>query len=293
VSGVAIYGRTYLDAEVTIPLDHLATGKGKVDADVRLELGGLPCNAARALLGRLSPSDVTVVTKISSLDLPRLRAALPPSTSLVAIDSGTIDWPVATVIINPATDCRLLRSGRAGDLCAADLADIPRASLHIFGRVAADLVHDVRRRAPSGALLAWCAGASDSEALHACDLVCVNTAEARALVGDHSATTRDLAAALAERAPAGGIRVVTGRADAPSIAAVRENGRTRFHERAPAPVERSQIRRLKGVGDAFAAHLFVDAVLDDRGQPRAALDIEHALAAAQRFAGAFMTSEAP
>lgn len=290
MSGVAIYGRTYLDVEVDIPLDRLATGKGKVDVDVRLELGGLPCNAARALLGRLSPSDVTVVTKLSALDLPRLRAALPPSTKLVAIDTGTIDWLPTTVIVNPATDCRLLRSGRPGDLGPADLTEVPHAALHVFGRVATDLVRHIRRHAPD-ALLAWCGGASDGEALHACNLVCVNTAEARSLVGNDSATTRDLALALAERAPVDGVRVVTGRADAPTVAAIR--GRTGTHtiERAPAPVSRDHIRRLKGVGDAFAAHLFVEAVLDDRGQRRSHLDVEHALAAAQRFAGAFMSRE--
>ena len=50
---VAVYGRTYLDAELEVPLASLAEGKGKLDVEVRAVLGGFGCNAARALAARL------------------------------------------------------------------------------------------------------------------------------------------------------------------------------------------------------------------------------------------------
>ncbi len=49
---IAIYGRTYLDAEVAVALAVLAEGKGKVDVEVTPVLGGFACNAARALARR-------------------------------------------------------------------------------------------------------------------------------------------------------------------------------------------------------------------------------------------------
>ena len=290
MSGIALYGRTYLDAEVEIPLALLATGKGKVDVEVRAVFGGFPCNAARALAGRMRAEDVAIVTRISSLDLPRLRAALPPGTAIRAIASDDdLAWPPVTVIVNPASECRLLRSGRPGDLRAADVGPIPRADLHVFGRVDHSLVEDVRS-ADARALLAWCAGAGgDAPAVHRCDLACVNTAEARALVGNDTASTRELAIALAERGAPGCVRVVTGRGDAPAVAAVRGDAGLRCFESAPAPIPREQIRRLKGVGDAFAAHFFVEVVFDDRGQRRDELEVERALGLAQAAAARFMT----
>jgi hypothetical protein len=275
MNGVALYGRTYLDAEVTIPLESLAAGKGKVDVEVTTVLGGFPCNAARALFGRVP--NIAVVTRISPLDLPRLRASLPQGTTLYTVATESMDWPPVTVIVNPAQECRLLRTGRVGDLAAADFDQLPGASLHIFGRVDTSLITRVR------GLTAWCAGGDG--ALDMCDLACVNTAEARAILGRSDGTPRDLAIALLARAKRdGAVRVVTGRGDAPTAAATRDA----VFESTPAPIPRDQIRTFKGVGDVFAAHFFVEATLDQRGEPRE-LDIERALAMAQAAAGRFMT----
>jgi hypothetical protein len=276
MKGVALYGRTYLDAEVSIPLELLATGKGKVDVEVTTVLGGFPCNAARALFGRVP--NIAVVTRISPLDVPRLRASLPPGTALYTVPTEAMDWPPVTVIINPAQECRLLRTGRAGDLAAAEFDQLPGADLHIFGRVDPSLIARVR------GLTAWCAGGDG--ALDACDLACVNTAEARAVLGRTDGTPRELAIALLARAqPDNAVRVVTGRGDAPTAAATRDA----VFESAPAPIPREQIRTFKGVGDVFAAHFFVEAVLDNHGERRAKLEVERALALAQAEAGKFMT----
>ena len=290
MTGVALYGRTYLDAEVEIPLATLATGKGKVDVAVHTILGGFPCNAARALAGRLPAERITVVTRIPALDVPRLGAALPAGVRIHAVASDTLDWPPVTVIINPASECRLLRSGSPGDLSAADVPRLPDAGLHVFGRVAGDLVTHVRRAA-GAALLAWCAGGSDEPAIvDHCDLACVNTAEARALTGAATAaTTRELAVALAERAPRGGVRVVTGRGDAPAVAAVRTDAGVRCVEAVPPAIPREQIRRLKGAGDVFAARFLIEAALDEHGERRAELAVEHALGVAHAAAARFMT----
>lgn len=288
--GVALYGRTYLDAEVDIPLDMLATGKGKVDVEVQTILGGFPCNAARALAGRLPAQWITVITRIPSIDLPRLHAALPAGAQVRAVTTDSLDWPPVTVIVNPARECRLLRSSRPGDLRAADLTQIPQASLHVFGRVDRGLVEEVRRSAGE-ALVAWCAGGSgDTPIVDSCDLACINTAEARALVGSADAATRELAIALAERAKPRSVRVVTGRGDAPTVAAVRTETGVRCFESAPASIPRERIRRLKGVGDVFAANFFVEAALDERGDRRSVLEVERALAVAQAAAARFMTN---
>jgi sugar/nucleoside kinase (ribokinase family) len=287
---IAIYGRTYLDAELEVPIGELAQGKGKVDVEVRAMFGGFPCNAARALVGRLPAEQVAIVTRIPAIDLARLRAAVPADTQLHVVEDDSLDWPPITVIFNPADECRLLRSGRAGDLRAHDLCELPAASVHVFGRVDASLVGDVRHAQPS-ARLAWCAGASAPlDVIDDCDLACVNTAEARTLTGDAEAPTRELAIALARRAREGSVRVVTGRGTAPTVAAIREASGVRCVESAPAPIPREQIRRLLRVGDVFAARFVVEATLDQNGQPHAEMQIENALAAAQAAAGAFMVS---
>lgn len=288
--GIALYGRTYLDAEVEVPLELLATGKGKVDVEVTAKLGGFPCNAARALAGRFAAGDLHVVTRISPLDLPRLRAALAAGVHIHAVATATDEeWPPLAVIVNPARECRLLRSGRAGDLGAAEVKEVPPAALHVFGRIDPGVVAHVRG-AVSEAVLAWCGGASaDAEIVHMCDLACVNTAEARTLLAAPDASTRELAVALAERAPARGVRIVTGRGDAPAVAAVRGASGVQCHEAAPAPIARDQVRTLKGVGDVFAAHFFAEVALDERGVRRAELAVERALLAAHAAAAAFMT----
>jgi hypothetical protein len=290
VTAIAIYGRTYLDAEVDVAIDELATGKGKVDVEVRPMLGGFPCNAARALAGRLPADQVAIVTRIGAIDLPRLHHAVPPGTVVHAITDDTLDWPPITVIVNPARECRLLRTGRAGDLNEEDLGTLPTASVHVFGRVDASLPIDVRRSAPD-AVLAWCAGASTPlDVIDVCDIACVNTAEARALLGSDAAT-RELAVALAERSSKPAVRLVTGRGDAPTVAAVRTASGIQTFESAPAPIPRDTIRRLLRVGDVFAARFVVEAALDERGERREKLAVEHALRAAQAAAGEFMVRE--
>jgi sugar/nucleoside kinase (ribokinase family) len=152
---------------------------------------------------------------------------------------------------------------------------VPSASLHIFGRIDESLIDHVQRAAPD-ALTAWCAGASS--ALDDCDLACVNTAEARTILGRDDGTPRELAMALVARAKReGAVRVVTGRGDAPTAGATRGD----VFESAPAPIPREEIRTFKGVGDVFAAHFFVEVALGK-------LDIQHALGAAQAAAGRFM-----
>ena len=77
---VALYGRTYWDAEVEVELQTLGAGKGKVDAQVVTRLGGFAFNAARALAGRFAPGAVRVVTVAPSLDLPRLLTRCRPAS---------------------------------------------------------------------------------------------------------------------------------------------------------------------------------------------------------------------
>ena len=289
-TAIAIYGRTYLDAELDVAIAELATGKGKVDVEVRPMLGGFPCNAARALAGRLPVDQVAIVTRIGAIDLPRLHAAVPRGTVVHAVTDDSLDWPPITVIVNPARECRLLRTGRPGDLNAADLGELPSASVHVFGRVDASLPAEVRRAAPD-AVLAWCAGASAPlDVIDRCDIACVNTAEARALLSSE-APTRELALDLARRASTAAIRVVTGRGDAPTVAAVRTATGIATFESAPAPIPRDKIRRLLRVGDVFAARFVVEVTLDEHGQRRGAFAVEQALAAAQAAAGEFMVRE--
>src|SRR5262249_31455471 len=161
---------------------------------------------ARALAGRLPAEEIAVVTSISELDLPRLRASLPPGTQVETTTTQSLDWPPVTVIVNPDRECRLLRTGRPGDLRAAPPPRVPPpppcvppAQLRVFGRVDPGLVEAVRAAMPD-ALLAWCSGASArASIIDRCDIACVNTAEAKALVGSEAPTTRELALALAER----------------------------------------------------------------------------------------------
>jgi len=300
---VTIYGRTYLDAEVTIPLAMLAEGKGKVDAQVNAAFGGFACNAARAIGPQLPAGSVRVVTVCSELDLPRLRARLPANVVLDAILDGSdpSSWPPLSVIINPAGECRLLRGRGEEDAAQWILdrvgADALAAQLHIVGRVPLPFVGAlVARRAPS-TRIAWCGGDAISEQLEReLDLACVNVVEAQRLLGSSETSPRDLAQALAQRAArSGALRLVTGRGDAPAVAAVHEGSSVRCYEGAPpAKLPASEVRRLKGVGDVYAARFLIEACVDANGQPRAQLAVEQALAVAAEAATAFITSdEAP
>ena len=296
---VALYGRTYLDAEVTVPIPSLAEGKGKADVAVTARLGGFACNAARALAGRLPRGALRVVTLISWLDWPRLRAALPDDVELDAILDGAPAWPPVSVIVNPAGACRLLR-GPADDDAARWRIDrvasgALAAPLHIIGRLPGPFVGELLERAhTAGARVAWVGGAALSREHEAAfDLMCVNTAEAQRLLPSGSDSPRELATALATRAAPGSVRLVTGRASAPAAAALRGRARVTVHEQPPAPIPKAKVRRLKGAGDVFAARFVVEAVFDPRGRPRPRLDVAGALASAHEVTARYIRRGAP
>lgn len=312
---VTLYGRTYLDAEVEVPLAKLAQAKGKVDVVVTAVLGGFGCNAARALDSRLPAGALRLVTVTSWLDWPRLRGSLPASVTLDPIldGVGTIPaWPPISVIINPAGECRLLREPSDDDAALWALDRVPSraldAPLHILGRVPRAFVAELLAHRdglqhaprsgsarPGGAAMriAWCGGdALSIEHEAAMDLLCVNTAEAGRLLGTTDRSTTELARGLAVRARApGAVRLVTGRGESPAVAAVREARGVRCYLGAPpTKIVASRVKRLKGVGDVFAASFLVDACFDPRGQANARLDVIGALASAQRAASRFITS---
>lgn len=295
---VAIYGRTYLDAEVTVPLATLAERKGKVEAPVTAVLGGFGCNAARVIGPRLAPAPVRLVTVISPLDLRRLRAAVPAQVALDPLldERDELAWPPLSVIINPAGECRLLR-GLADDdeaqwtidrVSPATLA----ARLHLIGRVPAAFVAGLLARRAAGARIAWCGGDAVPPELEAeLDVMCVNVAEAQRLLGTEERAPRVLAEALARRARPGTARLVTGRAEAPSVVALRVPDGVRCTAGAPpAPLAPSEIKSLKGVGDVFASRFLLAACLDPAGQPRPALELAGALASAGEAATTFLTT---
>lgn len=288
---VAVYGRTYWDAEVEIELARLSTGKGKVDAQVVTRLGGFAFNAARALAGRFSPGAVRVVTLASWLDWPRLADALPPGAGLDALLTPEPAPLPVSVILNPARECRILRDPGEDDARGWRLERVPEgalaARLHVTGRLPQPFVAQLLERAhASGARVAWVGGhAIGRELERGCDLMCVNAREAKQLVGEDG-TPRELAVALAERAGArDAVRVVTGAGAAPTSVAYRDGRKVRVVESAPARAKR--IVTLLGVGDAFAAN-FVAAACFDGPRPRARPDVRAGLAAGQRAAGQFL-----
>jgi sugar/nucleoside kinase (ribokinase family) len=302
VTRVALYGRTYLDAEVTVPAETLAEGKGKVDVEVTTLFGGFACNAAHAVAGRLPRGSLRVVTVASWLDWPRLRDGLPDGVELdaiVATDRSTA-WPPVSVIINPGGACKLLRSPADDDasewridrVAAGALA----APLQILGRLPGEFVGGVLEQARgSGSRVAWVGGdALEREHESAFDLICVNTAEAQRLLGSTSDSPRELATALGARAAGPSVRLVTGRGSAPAAAAVRDaRGKLVIHEQPPSPIKKPQMRRLKGAGDVFAANFVVGAVFDERGEPRKRLDVVAALASAGEITARYIRRGVP
>ncbi|MHB8875999.1 MAG: PfkB family carbohydrate kinase [Myxococcaceae bacterium] len=294
---ISFYGRTYLDVEVQVPLASLSAGKSKVDARVTPVHGGFACNAARALGGRFAPDEVRVVTVTSWLDWPLLRASLPGRIALDAIvRSAGSPLPPISVIIDPAKACRILRDRSEHDAAEWQIERIPAgalsARLHVFGRLPSELAGAVLERGRSSkARFAWCGGDSlPRELERECDVLCVNSAEAGRLVGATDATPRQLALALAARARVrDAVRVVTGGGKAATAAAFRDGRSVAVREARPAPVAPARIKRLLGVGDAFAAHFLAGACFDARGAPRERLEVARALAAAQKAAGQFIT----
>lgn len=297
VPRLALYGRTYLDAEVEVPLAVLGEGKGKLDTEVRAIFGGFACNAARALGTRLPSGSVRLVTVTSWLDWPRLRAGLPERIALDAIVDDATDgrWPPISVIINPSGACRLLRGRAEQDAASWSVDRVASgalgARLHAVGRLPIPFVAALLDRSrASDARVAWCGGdALPRELETRCHLLCVNTAEASRLLGATGRSPSELARELARRAPPGAVRLVTGRGDASPVAAVRGPRGVRLHEGArPVPIPPSKVRRFKGVGDAFAAHFLVEACFDARGTPRRRLEVGGALRSAQRAAAKFI-----
>ena len=300
---VTIYGRTYLDAEVTIPLATLAEGKGKVDVEVTAQLGGFACNAARAIGNRLLEGSVRVVTVCSELDLPRLRVRIPSVMALDAIVDTTdpTAWPPISVIINPAGECRLLRGRGEEDAAQWTLdrvaPDALASGFHILGRVPLPFVGELLASRPSSARIAWCGGDSISEELEReMDIACVNVAEAQRLLGTSTTNSRVLAHALVRRAArSGAVRLVTGRGSEPAVAArlIGDSVTSYGASSPPAKLPPSEIRRFKGVGDVFAARFLFEAFVDPKGEPRAEVAIERALTMAGEAATAFITAREP
>lgn len=285
---VSVYGRTYWDAEVEVPIAALSAGKGKVDAQVVTRLGGFAFNAARALAGRLA--SVRVVTVCPPLDRPRLVAALPRGVALDAL-TGAGTLPVS-VILNPARECRILRDVAEPDARAWRLAAVSARSLgarlHVVGRIPQPFVAALLRRAhAAGARVAWVGGQSIGRDLErAVDLMCVNAREAARLVGGEG-TPRTLAVALAERASAkDAVRVVTGAGGAATAVAFHDGSGLAVVESAPPPVKK--IVTLLGVGDAFASN-FLAAACFDGNRARARPDVKAGLKAGQQAAGRFLT----
>ncbi|MHC5019447.1 MAG: hypothetical protein ACYTGX_04935 [Planctomycetota bacterium] len=298
---IAIYGRTYWDAEVEVEIASLGAGKGKQDLPVRVMLGGWPCNAAANLAPRVGGDRLCVVTVCNPLDVARLAAQLPPGVRVETIDSGetAADMPPVTVIVNPSGGCRLLRDPLEHRNAlwehTAVAPSVAEARLHLLGRLPAPFAQAVvEAAAVHGGRTGWVGGDALPPALEReLDVMCVNSAEAGRLLGSEQAAPEANARALLARTERpGAIRVVTGRAEAPAVAAVREPQGVACY---PAPATRisgERITRLKGAGDCFAS-VFCAAAWFDGPAFLDAPRVEAALAEAQRATEAFITQEWP
>ncbi len=294
---IAIHGRTYWDVELDLLPDSLAQGKGKVDTEIRIRVGGFACNAARAIRALFPSVAVRIVTVVSPLDMPRLRAGLPDGVAIdpLCSDDPSLAWPAISVVINPATSCRILRDRQESTDHLWQLGQVAddslAADLHLLGRLpaafAADLLERARRQR---AKLAWVGGDSLPERLEReFDIVCVNGAEAARMLGVARQSPRASAEALAQRASApGAVRVVTGAGSAPTAAAVFDGAAVRCHEAPLVDVAPAEVATLLGVGDVFAACFVAGAALDSTGAVRESFDVAGALATAQQRAADFI-----
>ncbi len=302
---VRFYGNTYWDAEIQVDLQTLGKGKGKVDVPLRLTVAGFACNAARAVAEMDWNGEIGVVTTCAPADLQRLKFALPAQAQLDAIlsEDDPALLPDISVILNPASDCRILRDpGPADDpgWTVESLASETFATqLHVLGRVpvafAASVLQHTQKQ---GKRFAWCGGDALPLALEeACDALCVNTAEAAAMLGVSaaSATTLELATALAKRASrSGAMRLVTGRGLQPTTVAVRTSeDEIRTYQSQPAAIAKEKIVGFLGVGDCFAANFLVKTFFNRDGSLRASPEVEAGLQAAQEAATHFLTHERP
>lgn len=295
---IAIYGRTYWDAEVEVDIASLGTGKGKQDLPVRVMLGGWACNAAANLAHRFDGAQLCVVTVASTLDLARLQAQLPHGVRLEVIDSGdtAASMPPIAVIVNPSSACRLLRDPLAHrdglwEYPLVAEATAP-ARLHLLGRVPVPFAQGVAAAARAhGGRTGWVGGDALPPALEReFDMLCVNSAEAGRLLGTDGATPAANAAALLARTDRpGAVRVVTGGSKAPTVAAVREPAGARCYTAPASLIPRERITRLKGAGDCFAAHFLAATWFGDDGTFLSEPRVAAALVQAQQAAEAFIT----
>jgi sugar/nucleoside kinase (ribokinase family) len=246
----------------------------------------------------------TVVTACAPADRRRLQYALPENTTLCAIlsEDDPALLPDISVILNPASDCRILREpGDAEDsrwTIESLSAGAWQSDLHLVGRVPLPFVRSLLPRLrQEGKRVAWCGGDALPLALEKeCDALCVNTAEALSLLNlpAEASSTLELATALAERAAVSeAVRLVTGRGAQPSVVAVRHGGAIQTYASDPEPIARDAIVGFLGVGDAFAANFLVATYLQSDGSVRDPFDVAAGLAAAQAAATHFLTHPRP
>jgi sugar/nucleoside kinase (ribokinase family) len=285
--------------ELQVPLPSLSAGKGKVDVPVTLTIGGFACNAARAIEGHAGVG-CCVVTVCAPADQARVQHALPPATRfcpMLSQDDPAL-LPDISVILNPASDCRILRDPGAEDdpSFRVDMiaAEAWLSELQVLGRVPIPFARAlIERLRQSGKRIAWCGGdALPQELEEVCDVLCVNTAEASSLLGlaVGEASTLELACALAKRAkPSDAMRLVTGRGAQPTIVALREGDAIHTQESEPTPIRKEEIAGFLGVGDAFAANFLVTTFVQADGSLRARPDPTHGLQVAQEAASHFLT----
>ncbi|MBL8620559.1 MAG: hypothetical protein JNK64_04620 [Myxococcales bacterium] len=292
---LALYSPSYWDVVVDVAPAALAGGKGKHAAPSTVVLGGFAWNAAR-VLAAAGRADLRVVTVVPVDEDARVRAAAPAGVALAAL-AAPPGWLPITVVLDPGGACRILRDpGAALDAAwrwEAVATAAPAAAVHVLGRVPAGFAAAALAAArATGARIAWCGGAGlPLAALAGFDVACDTAAVAAPLLDAAApATTADAAQALAERATgADAVRVVTGGARQPTVAAVRRGTAIELHAVEPAPLAPGAIVTLLGAGDAFAAALVATACLTDAGAPRVDLDVAAGLRAGQRAAARLIT----
>ena len=301
---ITFYGKTYWDVEMQVDTATLSSGKGKVDTPVQLTVGGFACNAARAVHSHSAASDSMVVTVCAPADQERIVWSLPTSTTLQPLltEDSPRCFPDISVILNPASDCRILRDpGPANDPLWSFDALAPKvleSDVHALGRVPVAFAAEVISHAEAKKTkVAWCGGDAlppDLEAM--CHLICVNQAEAASMLGavPGSLSTAELATALAARAMVdGAMRMVTGRGAQPTIVAMQVASEIQLASSEPEAIERDKIQGFLGVGDAFAATYLVHVFFAADGSLRSVPAIPAALGAAQQAATHFLTHARP
>jgi sugar/nucleoside kinase (ribokinase family) len=271
---LALYSPSYWDVVVDVEPAALAGGKGKHPAPSTVVVGGFAWNAAR-VLAAAGRAGLRVVTVVPTDEDARVRAAAPAGVALDAI-AAPPGWLPITVVLDPGGACRILRDpGAALDGAwrwDAVSAAARAAAVHVLGRVPAGFARRRWRRRRAGARIAWRGAGLPVDALAGFDVACVIAAEAATVLGATATatSTAEAAQALAERATgADAVRVVTGGARQPTVAAARRGAAIELHAVEPAPLAPGAIVTLLGAGDAFAAALVATACLTEaRCRPR-------------------------